>query len=79
MVYCFLRRVYIILFVICLLISLIKSITNGDCPVEEFITSPDVNMRAKMVGLLELSEEKGNQQLNILWNLGFPVSPVVFI
>ena len=34
---------------------------NGDCPVEEFITSLDVKMRAKMVGLLELLEEKGNQ------------------
>ena len=27
---------------------------NGDCPVEEFIDSLDVKMRAKMVGLLEL-------------------------
>ena len=34
---------------------------NGDCPVEEFIASLDVKMRAKMVGLLELSEEKGKQ------------------
>lgn len=34
---------------------------NGDCPVEEFIDSLDVKMRAKMVGLLELLEEKGNQ------------------
>lgn len=34
---------------------------NGDCPVEEFINSLDVKMRAKMVGLLELLEEKGNQ------------------
>lgn len=34
---------------------------NGDCPVEEFITSLDAKMRAKMVGLLELLEEKGNQ------------------
>ena len=34
---------------------------NGDCPVEEFITALDVKMRAKMVGLLELLEEKGNQ------------------
>ena len=33
---------------------------NGDCPVEEFITALDVKMRAKMVGLLELLEEKGN-------------------
>ena len=34
---------------------------NGDCPVEEFINSLDTKMRAKMVGLLELLEEKGNQ------------------
>lgn len=34
---------------------------NDDCPVEEFITSLDAKMRAKMVGLLELLEEKGNQ------------------
>lgn len=34
---------------------------NGDCPVEEFITSLDAKMRAKMIGLLELLEEKGNQ------------------
>ena len=34
---------------------------NGDCPVEEFLSSLDVKMRAKMVGLLELLEEKGNQ------------------
>ena len=34
---------------------------NADCPVEEFIDSLDVKMRAKMVGLLELLEEKGNQ------------------
>ena len=36
-------------------------IEKGDCPVEEFITALDVKMRAKMVGLLELLEEKGNQ------------------
>lgn len=34
---------------------------NGDCPVEEFISSLDAKMRAKMVGLLELLEERGNQ------------------
>jgi phage-related protein len=34
---------------------------NGDCPVEEFMNSLDVKMRAKMIGLLELLEEKGNQ------------------
>ena len=34
---------------------------NGDCPVEEFLNSLDVKMRAKLVGLLELLEEKGIQ------------------
>lgn len=34
---------------------------NGDCPVEEFLDSLDKNMRAKLVGLLQLLEEKGNQ------------------
>lgn len=34
---------------------------NGECPVEEFIDSLNVKMRAKLVGLLELLEEKGNQ------------------
>jgi phage-related protein len=33
---------------------------NGDCPIEHFLTSLDIKMRAKMVGLLELLEEKGN-------------------
>ena len=37
---------------------------NGDCPVEEFINSLDTKMRAKMVGLLELLEEKGNHLEN---------------
>jgi phage-related protein len=32
---------------------------NGDCPIEHFLTSLDIKMRAKMVGLLELLEEKG--------------------
>ena len=34
---------------------------NGECPVEEFLDSLELKMRAKMVGLLELLEEKGNQ------------------
>ena len=34
---------------------------NGDCPVEEFLDSLDDKMRAKMIGLLELLEEKGHQ------------------
>lgn len=33
---------------------------NGECPVEKFIISLDIKMRAKMIGLLELLEEKGN-------------------
>ena len=33
---------------------------NGDCPVEDFLATLDTKMRAKMVGLLELLEEKGN-------------------
>jgi hypothetical protein len=31
---------------------------DGDCPVEEFINSLDVKMRAKMVGLLEIKLAK---------------------
>ena len=34
---------------------------NGDCPTEEFMNSLDIKMRAKMIGLLELLEEKGTQ------------------
>lgn len=34
---------------------------NGYCPVEEFIDALDVKMQAKLVGLLEILEEKGNQ------------------
>ena len=33
---------------------------NSDCPVEEFLVDLDVKMRAKLVGLLEILEEKGN-------------------
>ena len=33
---------------------------NGECPVEKFIISLDIKMRAKIIGLLELLEEKGN-------------------
>lgn len=33
---------------------------NGECPVEKFIISLDIKMRAKMIGLLELLEEKEN-------------------
>ena len=34
---------------------------NGDCPIEEFMNSLDIKMRAKMIGLFELLEEKGTQ------------------
>lgn len=34
---------------------------NGQCPVDEFINSLDIKMRAKMIGMLSLLEEKGNQ------------------
>ena len=34
---------------------------NGDCPIEEFMNSLDIKMRAKMSGLFELLEEKGTQ------------------
>ena len=34
---------------------------NGDCPIEEFMNSLDIKMRAKMIGLLELLEENGIQ------------------
>lgn len=33
---------------------------NGECPVEEFMSTLEIKMRAKMVGLLEILEEKGN-------------------
>lgn len=33
---------------------------NGVCPVEDFIKSLNVKIRAKLIGLLELLEEKGN-------------------
>ena len=33
---------------------------NGECPVEEFLSVLDIKMRAKIVGLLEILEEKGN-------------------
>ena len=34
---------------------------NGECPVEEFLLSLDVKMRAKMVGLLEILQDRGNE------------------
>ena len=33
---------------------------NGDCPVEDFIKSQNVKMRAKIYRMLELLEERGN-------------------
>lgn len=34
---------------------------NGECPIEEFINSLDLKMKVKLIGLLELLEEKGYQ------------------
>ena len=34
---------------------------NGECPVEEFLSSLDIKMRSKFVGILEVLAEKGNQ------------------
>lgn len=33
---------------------------HGECPVEQFLSALDLKMRVKMVGLLEILEEKGN-------------------
>ena len=33
---------------------------NGECPVEEFLAELSIKMRAKLVGLLEILEERGN-------------------
>lgn len=33
---------------------------NGERPIEKFMSTLDIKMRAKMVGLLEILEEKGN-------------------
>lgn len=33
---------------------------DGECPVEQFLSALDLKMRVKMVGLLEILEEKGN-------------------
>lgn len=34
--------------------------TNGEVPVEEFLDSIDAKMRAKIYGLMEILQEKGN-------------------
>ena len=34
---------------------------NGEAPVEEFLNSLDVKMRAKMYGMIGILQEKGNQ------------------
>ncbi|MCH5268368.1 MAG: type II toxin-antitoxin system RelE/ParE family toxin [Lachnospiraceae bacterium] len=34
--------------------------TNGEIPVEDFLLSLDVKMRAKLVGIMEILQEKGN-------------------
>ena len=33
---------------------------NGEIPIEEFLLSLDIKMRAKLLGLLEILQEKGN-------------------
>ena len=33
---------------------------NGDCPIEDFLDSLDLKMRAKMVGMITILQEKGN-------------------
>lgn len=33
---------------------------DGQCPIEDFLKKIDVKMRAKIIGLLEILEEKGN-------------------
>lgn len=33
---------------------------NGECPVEEFLSTLNIKMRAKIIGLLDILEEKGN-------------------
>ena len=35
--------------------------SEKECPVELFLSNLDVKMRAKLVGLLEILEENGNQ------------------
>ena len=34
---------------------------NGEIPVEEFLLSLDKKMRAKLLGIIEILQEKGNQ------------------
>lgn len=34
---------------------------NGEVPVEKFLDSLDIKMRAKMFGMIELLQEKGNK------------------
>lgn len=34
---------------------------SGYCPVEEYLSEVDIKMRARLVSLLELLEDKGNQ------------------
>lgn len=33
---------------------------NGDVPVEEFLLDMDVKMRAKIIGMIKILQEKGN-------------------
>ena len=34
---------------------------NGECPIEEFLEELSMKMRAKLIGLLEILEERGNE------------------
>ena len=34
---------------------------NGDIPIKDFLNSLDIKMRAKIYGMIELLQEKGNQ------------------
>lgn len=34
---------------------------TGDKPVENFLLSLDIKMRAKLIGILQILQEKGNQ------------------
>ena len=34
---------------------------NGECPIEIFLLGLDKKMRAKLVGIIGILEEKGNQ------------------
>lgn len=37
--------------------------TQGNKPIEEFLLALDIKMRAKLLGILKILEEKGNQMV----------------